>query len=289
MHREVGLQNSTSAIPATSCNINKMSLDLGLTGIHVLITGAAGGIGFTITQLFAKLGARVSAHYNSSIGQLETIPGIVPVQADVRKEEDVKRLLHEAAEKNGGPVSVLVINHGLWPTNNTRLVDMSLSQWSNTLAINLTGPFLLCRAYMEALKQADDHVKATANIIFIGSTAGKFGEADHADYAATKAALMYGLVPTLKNEIVAIAPRGRVNSVNPGWVATAEKSNILEDVAFVSKALATTPLQKVAQTRDIANQIALIASPTLSGHVNGMNLMVDGGMEGRLLFPPRSA
>jgi NAD(P)-dependent dehydrogenase (short-subunit alcohol dehydrogenase family) len=59
-------------------------------------------------------------------------------------------------------------------------------------------------------------VKDTASIIFIGSTAGKFGEANHGDYAASKAALMYGLVPTLKNEIVAIAPRARVNSVNPG-------------------------------------------------------------------------
>ncbi len=101
--------------------------------------------------------------------------------------------------------------------------------------------------------------------------------------------MMYGLTPTLKNEIVSIAPRGRVNSVNPGWVATPMAENTLKDTAFVERALATTPLQKVATPADVARQVAVIASPVLSGHVSGMNLMVDGGMEGRLLFPPRSS
>jgi NAD(P)-dependent dehydrogenase (short-subunit alcohol dehydrogenase family) len=99
---------------------------------------------------------------------------------------------------------------------------------------------------------------------------------------------MYGLTPTLKNEIVGIAPKGRVNSVNPGWIATPLAENTLKDKAFVERALATTPLQKVGTPPDIARQVAVLASPSLSGHVNGMNLMVDGGMEGRLLFPPQA-
>jgi NAD(P)-dependent dehydrogenase (short-subunit alcohol dehydrogenase family) len=118
---------------------------------------------------------------------------------------------------------------------------------------------------------------------------------------------MYGLTPTLKNEIVSIAPRGRVNSVNPGWVATPLAAKTLKDTKFVERALATTPLQKVGMPQDIANQVCVLASPVLSGHVNGVNLQVgkfdlksifqagfgtlmflfvDGGMEGRLLFPP---
>ncbi|QIX01758.1 hypothetical protein AMS68_007275 [Peltaster fructicola] len=265
-----------------------MALDLGLSNVHVLITGAAGGIGLSTVDLFISLGARVTAHYNSSIGQLRDREGLVAIQADVRDEASVQKLLHDAADQNGGPVSVLVVNHGIWPTNDAKMVDMTLEQWSNTLSVNLTGPFLLCRAYLNALKFAADGEKATANIIFVGSTAGKFGEAGHGDYAASKSALMYGLVPTLKNEIVAIAPRARCNSINPGWVATPMATETLKDTAFVERALATTPLQKVAQPEDIARQIAVIASPTLSGHVNGMNIMVDGGMEGRLLFPPRS-
>ena len=64
----------------------------------------------------------------------------------------------------------------------------------------------------------------------------------------------------------------------------AEKT--LEDKAFVERALATTPLQKVATPDDVAMQVAVIASPVLSGHISGVNLQVDGGMEGRLLFLP---
>lgn len=165
---------------------------------------------------------------------------------------------------------------------------MDLDQWNNTLAVDLTGPFLLCRAYLQALRTASNDVKNVASIVLIGSTAGKFGEWNHADYSAAKAALMWGLTPTLKNEIVSIAPFARVNSVNPGWVGTPMSQERVDDKAFVERALATTPIFKVAKPADIARQVVVIASPSLSGHVNGMNIMVDGGMEGRLLFPPGS-
>lgn len=154
-----------------------MSLDFGLRDVHVLITGAAGGIGLELVNTFRQLGARVTAHYNSRIGELADIPDIVSLQADVRDEVSVDILLAQAAEKNGGPVGVLVVNHGIWPEESKQVVDMSLEQWNNTIAVDLTGPFLLCRAYLKGLKTAPDSVKDAANIIFIGSTAGKFGEA----------------------------------------------------------------------------------------------------------------
>lgn len=168
--------------------------------------------------------------------------------------------------------------------------EMTLDQWRNTHAVNLDGSFLLVRSFLSALKSSapssGSDVLEPVSICFIGSTAGKFGEADHADYASTKSALMYGLVPTLKNEIVRIAPKGRVNSVNPGWVYTPMAEETIKDDKVRARALASTPLQKVAMPADIARQVLVLSSPTLSGHVTGVNLQVDGGMEGRCLYPP---
>lgn len=174
------LWQHTQTATLTSHHTNtdpQMSLDFGLTDVHVLITGAAGGIGLETVHAFRQLGAKVTAHYNSRIGDLANDPGIVALQADVRDEKSVERLLAEAEEKNGGPVSVLVVNHGIWPEETKNIVDLDLEQWKNVMAVDLTGPFLLCRAYLRALGGAKEKVKDTAGIIFIGSTAGKFGEA----------------------------------------------------------------------------------------------------------------
>ncbi|KAF2772331.1 NAD(P)-binding protein [Teratosphaeria nubilosa] len=246
-----------------------MSLDFGLQGVHVLITGAAGGIGFETVKTFQQLGARVTAHYKSQLGDLDTLDDIPANPAP--------KSASSSATTGSGPKTTH--RSPTWTSPNGR----------NTLAVNLTGPFLLCRAYLRALRHAPESVKGTANIIFVGSTAGKFGDADHGDYAASKAALQYGLTPTLKNEIVGVAPRGRVNSVNPGWVATPMAEGKLRDRGFVERALATTPLGKVARVEDVARQVAVLASERLSGHVRGVNVMVDGGMEGRLLGPPKTS
>jgi NAD(P)-dependent dehydrogenase (short-subunit alcohol dehydrogenase family) len=98
---------------------------------------------------------------------------------------------------------------------------------------------------------------------------GKVGEAYHADYATSKSAIMYGLVCSLKNEIVKIAPRGRVNCVAPGWTKTPMAETALADFNIIYQALATTPLRKVAEPKDVANQVAFISSNKVSGHVTG--------------------
>lgn len=244
------------------------------------------GIGFETAKTFLAAGAKVTAHYNTTPRELETLPGVVSLQADVTSETDVSRLFSEAERAHGLPVQVLVVNHGIWPVAAVPLHKMSLEQWRNTHAVNLDGSFLLTRAYLSALSTHPPSTTAPASICFIGSTAGKFGEHDHADYASTKSALMYGLVPTLKNEIVRIAPTGRVNSVNPGWVYTPMAEETIKNDKVRAKALASTPLQKVAMPSDVARQVVVLSSPTLSGHVTGVNLQVDGGMEGRCLYPP---
>ncbi|KAJ6631163.1 NAD(P)-binding protein [Mycena sp. CBHHK59/15] len=267
-------------------------MDLGLKDVHVIITGASGGIGLETARLFLTQGANVTAHYNTNAAPLHVLTTefgparIRTAQADLAAETDVVRLFSDA-DSALGPVQVAVINHGIWERADAPVADMSLAQWRATLDANLTSAFLVAREYLRRLRAAPVVVRdgAAPSILFVGSTAGKFGEAGHANYAASKSALMYGLTMSLKNEIVKIAPKGRVNSVGPGWVNTPMVAEALQDPVVVSRALATTPLKKVAEPWDVATQIAVLSSPTLSGHVTGQVLMIEGGMEGRLLNP----
>ncbi|PWY99647.1 NAD(P)-binding protein [Testicularia cyperi] len=261
-------------------------LDFGLKDVHVLVSGASGGIGIETAKMFLAAGARVTAHYNSAAREIDTTPGLVGIKANVTSESDVKSLFDSAAEKQGSVVQVLIVNHGIWPVEPVSLADMSLDQWRNTHSVNLDGSFLLIREFLSRLRGQPSSILDPVSVCLIGSTAGKFGEHDHGDYASTKAAMMYGLVPTLKNEIVRIAPKARANAVNPGWVYTPLAAETINDDKVRARALASTPLQKVAMPTDIAKQVVILSSPTLSGHVTGVNLQVDGGMEGRCLYPP---
>ncbi|KAF8509112.1 NAD dependent epimerase/dehydratase [Hysterangium stoloniferum] len=263
-------------------------MDLHLKGVHVLVTGASGGIGVETVKLFLEQGAFVTAQYNTTVDTLVPIgdayPSLRLTQADVTSEHDVNKLFAQIDPHN--PVQILVLNHGLWPTADVPMADMTLAQWDKTISTNLTSNFLLTRGFLTGLKSASRLQKDAASVILIGSTAGKYGEANHADYASAKSAVMYGFTLSLKNEIVKIAPKARVNCVAPGWVKTPMAEEALKDRAVVYRSIATTPLKKFASARDIANQIVILASPSVSGHVSGQVVMVEGGMEGRLLNMP---
>lgn len=266
-------------------------MDLGLEGVHVLITGASGGIGLETSRLYLKLGARISAHYRSSSSTLSPLleeygnSRIQTVHANLENEDEVASAFKEASGAFG-PVQIVVINHGYWEPADMPIARMPLQQWNSTISTDLTSCFLVAREYLRGLESASDSEKEKASIIMIGSTAGKYGEGGHADYAACKSAMMYGLTLSLKNEIVHIAPKGRVNAIAPGWVYTPMAEEALKDPEVVFRSLATTPLKKFATPYDVAAQIVLISSSAVSGHVTGQVIMVEGGMEGRVLNRP---
>ncbi|PPR00771.1 hypothetical protein CVT26_012395 [Gymnopilus dilepis] len=262
-------------------------MDLGLEGVHVLITGASGGIGLETAELFYDQGAIVTAHYNSNGKALESFVDSrsQAIKADLTKEQEVIDLFNNATYTYG-PVQILVINHAISVVEDANIWEMSYDRWKHTIDTNLNSSFLVAREYLKRLQVMSPDLKEEASIILIGSTAGKYGEAGHADYAASKSAMMYGLTMSLKNEIVKIASRGRVNCIAPGWVKTPMATDSLKNPRVAYAALATTPLKKIAEPSDIANQIVLLSSNKISGHVTGQVLMVEGGMEGRLLNTP---
>lgn len=108
-----------------------------------------------------------------------------PVYADLTKEADVVQLFSEAF-RTYGPVQVIIVNHGYWPPEDVPIVRMSLDQWNSTVSTDLTSSFLVIREYLRQLEATSESVKDKAAVVLIGSTAGKYGEAGHADYAASK-------------------------------------------------------------------------------------------------------
>jgi 3-oxoacyl-[acyl-carrier protein] reductase len=156
-------------------------------------------------------------------------------------------------------------------------VELPLERWEETLGANLTSTFLVARGFLREVKRSGH-----GSLVLVGSTAGVFGEAGHADYAAAKSAVLGGLLLSLKNEIVRIAPLGRVNAIAPGWTESPMTRGLVdpERVAAVSRTMA---LRKVAQPEDVARQAVVLASDELSGHVTGQVVVVAGGMEGRTL------
>jgi 3-oxoacyl-[acyl-carrier protein] reductase len=255
-------------------------MDTGLADKGILVTGASGGIGAACARAFAAEGARVAIHYHRGRERAESLAGELSgapvVQADLTVEEDVDRLFDEARAALG-TVDVCAAVAGVWPAADEPVWLLSLERWEATLRANLTSAFLTARGFLREVER-----NGHGNLVLISSTAGLVGEAGHADYAAAKSAIAHGLLLSLKNEIVRIAPRGRVNVVAPGWTESPmTRGHVTEEqVRRVSRTMA---LRKVAQPGDVAAQVVVLASDELSGHVTGQVVTVAGGMEGRVV------
>ena len=257
-------------------------METGLAGQRVVVTGASGGIGAACARAFSAEGARVLLHYHRGRDRAEGLArelGGAPVaQADLTVEVEAERLFAEAREALGA-VDVCVAVAGVYPGEDVPVWELDLARFERTIALNLTATFLTARAFLRGLALA---LSARGALILVGSTAGRFGEAGHADYAAAKSAIQGGLLLSLKNEAARLGPRVRVNAVAPGWTVSPMTRGLLEpdDVRRITR---TMPLRKVAQPEDVAAQVVVLASERLSGHVTGELVTVAGGMEGRVL------
>lgn len=246
-----------------------------------MITGSSGGIGACTVRMFLDEGAKVSAIYNTKLGELTEIESsnLQTLRADQLLEGEVKQVF-EKANARFGRVDVLIANAGIANPEGKAIQEMSLAQWEKTIGVNLTGSFLFAKHFFDNLERFPDE---DAALILVGSTAGVFGEAWYSDYSTSKAG-MHGLMMSLKNEIVHLAPKGRVNIVNPGWTLTPMAEGALKDKTMVKRILQTIPMRKTATPEDISGAILYLSSGKLAGHVSGQTITVAGGMEGRVLF-----
>ncbi|MCG3215474.1 MAG: SDR family oxidoreductase [Candidatus Heimdallarchaeota archaeon] len=259
-------------------------MELGFTDKHVLVTGGAGGLGEEIIQLLYQAGAKVSLHFNTNRENAVVIQErcnkerVKLIQGDLRDEQQVQALFSSAIT-NFGRIDHLVANAAIG-SNKVLTSELSLQQWNNTINTNLTSVFLCVR---EFFKNLEEYPGRNGSIVLIGSTAGEVGEAGHADYSASKAALMYGLTKTWKNEIIHYASQGRVNTVAPGWFLTKMSEESLKDENTLKTIIQTIPLAKIAAPNEVASTAVFLLSDRVSSHISGETLMIHGGMEGRVL------
>jgi 3-oxoacyl-[acyl-carrier protein] reductase len=171
-----------------------------------------------------------------------------------------------------------VANAGWYPPADEPVWEMSVARWREVIDRNLTSSFLTARSFL-------GHASTTGHgsLVLVSSTAGIFGEAGHADYAAAKASLSSGFLLSLKNEAARIGDAVRVNAVAPGWTVTPKRQAAGIDPAHVARATSTMARKQLATPEDVATQIVILASDDLSAHQTGQIVVVAGGMEGRVV------
>jgi len=249
---------------------------ISLAGKRAFVTGGGRGIGRATVLLLAQAGASVAVGYLSRRGEAEeTVKAVeggqgrsraVAVAADLGDPAAAQRAVEEAARALGG-LDLLIVNHGVWPPDDVPVARMTDVQWDATQRANLDAVFYLCRAAIPRLPEG-------GRIVLVSSTAGQRGEAFHADYAASKGAV----IAFTKSLAVELAPRITVNCVAPGWVDTemAQQPYSREKGTGKRAIEAGIPLGRVASPEDVAGPIVFLCSE-LARHITGEILNVNGG------------
>lgn len=239
-------------------------------------------------------GCKVAAFDKRDIDKsvYDDLPGaserLFPVKGDLKDEFSIHKAFNDSRTALG-PIHILVANAGITDeSTHTPVWDMDVNKWDEVNTNNVRGTFLTIKHFLRQVKDCQDssgEELPNVSIIVTGSETGVFGQEYHAEYATGKAGLQYGLVKTVKNEVVRLNSLARVNAVAPGWINTPLIGDRLDDPRELwSEAQATVALKKLAQPEDVARCVAFLASHRTAGHISGQCISIDGGQEGRLLW-----
>lgn len=246
-------------------------MDTGLNDKVVIVTGGAGGIGRACVLAFAQEGARVVVA-DVNVDQAKAVAAEVggaaralAVQVDVTSPASVKAMF-DAAIAAFGRVDVLVNGAGIF--HRTPIDELTVEEWDQLMAINLRGTFLCSQAALRVMKP-----QRSGNIINIASMGGQVGGiVAGADYSASKAGVLCFTKSLAKNA----GPFGiRVNSVNPGVIATAMTAPWGEET--LQGMVQRTPLGRLGTAEDVAWPIVFLASAQ-AAFIHGTHLDINGGL-----------
>jgi 3-oxoacyl-[acyl-carrier protein] reductase len=243
-----------------------------LRGKKALVTGGSRGIGAATARLLASAGADVMIGFRSRAADADRVVNELRAAgvraesraADISTRAGAESLVAETVRVLGG-LDLFVGNAGVWPAEELSVAELDDDRWANTMRENVDSVFYTSRAVARQISNG-------GRIVLVSSTAGQRGESFHADYGASKGAV----ISFTKSLAVELAPRDiTVNSVAPGWVDT---EMVAEPMARDgrTKISAGIPLGRVATADDIAGPIVFLCSP-LARHITGEILNVNGG------------
>jgi len=247
---------------------------LSLDGEVALVTGGSRGIGAATVRLFVRAGARVVFNYVRAQSEAQRLVAecgadlCYAVRADLTGTGGAESLVHAAVERFGS-LDALVVNHGVWQSEDVAIDKMSDEQWRTTIAVNLDSTFAVVKHAVAQMKRQ----ARGGHVVLVSSTAGQRGEAGHVDYAATKGAII-SMTKGLSTEL---APHGiYVNCVAPGWVDTDMTAGALSDPDRRERIFAAIPLGRVATPEEIAAPILFLCTQH-AGFITGEVFNVNGG------------
>lgn len=252
-------------------------MDYGLKDKVAIVTGGSIGLGASLVDKLLEEGAKVCFTYHSDtaalhkrVNDLKERYGdrVDAISVDVSVEEDVDRLFDHTLEVFG-EVDAIVNNAGIWPT--AYIKDMTVESFRKTLDVNLIGPFMLCKRFINYCMdngRKGKIVNMVSQAAFHGSTSG------HAHYASSKAGLV-GFTISLAREV---APYGiNVNAVAPGIMETKLVSAIVDDPERREKYIGRIPIGRIATPEEIARIVLFLLSKE-SDYMTGATIDATGGM-----------
>ncbi len=245
---------------------------ISLRGRRAVVTGGSRGIGGATSLMLAQCGADVAIHYRERHAVAEAAADRIralgvkamTVSAELADPAAVDKAFARITGE-WGDIDVFVGNAGIWPVEEAPVQAMSDERWGRTMRENIDGMFYSTRAALRAMTDG-------GRVVLISSTAGQRGEAQHADYATSKGAM----ISFVKSLAVEAAPRGiTVNSVAPGWVDTEMCEEPFADGGR-ERIARGIPVGRIATPADIAAPVVFLCSAQ-ARHITGEILNVNGG------------
>lgn len=246
--------------------------DRRLEGRAAIVTGGTRGIGQAITERLRSLGASVvvgsrSADVADPRDPQGEGPEVVYERADVRRAEDVQRLIEIALERFGG-LDIFVANAGI--DIGGSLMTMEEQTWDEVLDVNLKGSFLCTKAAARAMAASPGR---GGRIILVASTNAFWVESNLVAYNASKA----GIVALARTAALELAPHQiTVNAVGPGMIVTEMTRALIDHPRDSAEYLKNIPLGRYGTPDDVAGVVAFLACDD-AAWITGHHLIVDGG------------